>query len=98
MGVHLDPPPLGHSTVAEVDSLLDECAEGLGFTLDRSTAAAAILGVSLGVYIHHIIYEKGKPVAKADRGPDYERQMLVCHGLARWLLVERLRRMEGADD
>jgi hypothetical protein len=98
MGVHVDPPPVSGSTLGEVDGLLEECARGLGFTLDKSTTEAAILGTSLGVYIHHIIYEKGKPVAKADRGPLYERQMVVCNALARWLLVERLRKMEGSDD
>jgi hypothetical protein len=88
------PPPISSDTLAAVETLIDECARMLGFTLNRATIEAAIFGASAARYVHHRAYaDNGQ---STEPGPNFEREMVVAMGLVRWLLVERLHRMEGA--
>jgi hypothetical protein len=85
------PPPVGVDTLDQIDSLMEECARGLGFTLDQPTVEAAIFGIAAGRFVQHHAYGHDE---EAELGPHFEREMVNSMGLVRWLLIERLHRME----
>lgn len=89
---HRPPPPLDVATLDQMDALMEECARVLGRTLDRQTIEGAIFGISAARYVQHHAYGHERD---EELGPDFEREMTIALTLVRWLLVERLHRMEG---
>lgn len=88
-------PPISTGTLDQIDATMGECADRLGFDLtDHATIEGAILGLALARFIQHHAY---KHEGDTKPGPGFEREMVIAMGLARWLLVERLNRMEGTD-
>lgn len=88
-------PPVGVATLDQIDALMEECARGLGFTLDQPTVEAAILGIAAGRFVQHHAYGHDEDAEDAEPGPNFEREMVNSFGLVRWLLIERLHRMES---
>lgn len=88
---HREPPPLDIGTIDQCQAALDECAKQFGFTLtDRATVESAILGSAAGNYMQARI---GR--AEIGRSAAFDRELAVSSSLVRWLLIQRLHRMEG---
>lgn len=81
-----DRPPFSTAALDQAHAAIEGYARQLGFTLDRNTVEAAIMGATVAYYL----------LGAVGRGVDAtDDDLLVFVALAHWLLVERLDGMEG---